>query len=174
MQTDPAFVTDIPGLAARLPIPVEPETDRPLVILGVAASDPHVVANHLIAMHLRENGFEVVNLGACTPSLAFMEAWQRHPSALAILIGSLNGHAVEDLADLTLLKRDFQVRCPVIVGGNLSVGAIKDGGEHARLIAVGVDAVLTDADDILPFLNELIAARDAATISAEPLRSITP
>lgn len=118
MQTDTAVIRDMPGLAARLPMPAPPGADRPLVILGVAASDPHVVANHLIAMHLRENGFEVVNLGACTPALAFMEAWQRHPSALAILIGSLNGHAVEDLADLALLKRDFQVRCPIIVGGN--------------------------------------------------------
>ena len=174
MQTDTAVITDIPCLAARLPMPAPPGADRPLVILGVAASDPHVVANHLIAMHLRENGFEVVNLGACTPALAFMEAWQRHPSALAILIGSLNGHAVEDLADLAMLKRDFQVRCPIIAGGNLSVGAVKDGEEHARLIAIGVDAVLTDADDILPFLQELIAARDAVTSPAEPLRIIAP
>jgi methylaspartate mutase sigma subunit len=159
-------------LAARMAdrhpelVPAFPVGERPVVILGVAASDPHVVANHLIAMHLRDSGFDVINLGACTPVEEFVEAWQRHPGALAILIGSLNGHAAEDLAGLGDLKRDYQVRCPVIVGGNLSVGANKTGDEAARLLADGVDAVLTDADQIVPRLDALLAARDAAVIHA--------
>lgn len=174
MHLENAASPDVAALAACLPMPPRAESERPVVILGVAASDPHVVANHLIAMHLRDNGFEVVNLGACTPLLEFMEAWQRHPSALAILIGSLNGHAAEDLAGLAELRRDFQVRCPVVVGGNLSVGAVKDGGETARLLADGVDAVLSDADDILPFLRALIATRDE-TLPSDPLaRSPAP
>lgn len=174
MQLENPALPNVAALAARLPMPPRAEVERPLVILGVAASDPHVVANHLIAMHLRDNGFEVVNLGACTPVPEFMEAWQRHPSALAILIGSLNGHAAEDLAGLADFKREFQVRCPVAVGGNLSVGAVKSGEERARLLADGVDAVLTDADDILPFLRALIAARDESLLSDTPSRSRAP
>ena len=71
-----------------------------VVILGVAASDAHAVANQLIAMMLRQQGFVVVNLGVCTPLEEFAEATRAHPQAEAVLIGSLNGHAYEDLKDL--------------------------------------------------------------------------
>ncbi|MEZ5647933.1 MAG: cobalamin-dependent protein [Alphaproteobacteria bacterium] len=127
----------------------------PKIILGVAASDAHVVANHLIAMYLRDHGFEVINLGACTPLSEFMQMWQRHPDASAIIIGSLNGHAAEDLEDLPEFKQNYQVRCPIIVGGNLSVGALKTGVETARLLENGVDAVISNVDELLPYLRTL-------------------
>lgn len=53
-------------------------SERRLVILGVAASDSHAVANHLIAHALRGLGFEVENLGTCTPVEEFAEACERH------------------------------------------------------------------------------------------------
>ena len=59
-----------------------------LLILGVAASDSHAVANILIARYLRGLGFEVVNLGPCTPVAEFARACRDHPAAEAVLIGS--------------------------------------------------------------------------------------
>src|SRR5690349_17753178 len=106
------------------------------VILGVAASDSHVVANHLIAYMLRQKGLQVVNLGACTTVSEFSQAAQENPDAIAMLIGSLNGHAFEDLRDLNEAKTLGQIHCPVILGGNLSVGCEKrasDLGEFKKL-----------------------------------------
>ena len=62
-----------------------------MIILGVAESDAHAVANHLIAMHLREHGFDVLNLGVCTPLADFAAAHLAHPETNAVVIGSLNG-----------------------------------------------------------------------------------
>jgi methylaspartate mutase sigma subunit len=129
------------------------------VILGVAASDAHVVANQLIAFQLRYLGYHVVNLGACTPVSQFVACATEHPDALAIVIGSVNGHAVEDLTPLRTAKAAGLVPCPVIAGGNLSVGSSKTGREAAALHRLGVDHVLTEISELIALLGELRAAR---------------
>lgn len=140
-----------------------PVQTRETVILGVAASDAHVVANHLIAFQLRHLGYHVVNLGACTPVSEFIECAAAHPGALAIVIGSLNGHAVEDLTPLRAAKDQKLLPCPVIVGGNLSVGSMKTGKESDALRALGVDHVLADINELIRLLGDL---RQAANIAA--------
>ncbi|MFD0560959.1 cobalamin-dependent protein [Kitasatospora saccharophila] len=140
-----------------------PEREGRLVILGVAASDSHAVANHLIAHGLRADGFTVVNLGTCTPVAEFADACARHPQAEAVLIGSLNGQIHEDLHDLAEAKRSGRIPCPVLVGGNLSVGSAKDAASTERLYALGVDQVLSAAADLVPVLDALHAGADGAT-----------
>jgi methylaspartate mutase sigma subunit len=134
---------------------------RRLVILGVSASDSHAVANHFIAYQLRELGFTVVNLGTCTPVAEFAAACQENPDAEAVLIGSLNGHIHEDLRDLPEARAAGLIPCPVIVGGNLSVGNTNDAAARARLYALGVNRILTDPADIPAVLDQLRAARTA-------------
>jgi methylaspartate mutase sigma subunit len=135
------------------------------VILGVAASDAHAVANQLIAMTLRQRGFIVINLGVCTPLAEFAAAYLANPSAEAVIVASLNGHAYEDLRGLNELKRTGQIGCPVIVGGNLSVGSHKSDSHIARLFDIGVDYVLSDPNE-LPGLLDRIAAERAGADSA--------
>ncbi|GAA5028095.1 cobalamin-dependent protein [Streptomyces siamensis] len=125
------------------------------VILGVAASDSHVVANHLIAHALRARGFHVVNLGTCTPVAEFAEAHAEHPEAEAVIIGSLNGHAHEDLRELPDARARGQLGCPVILGGNLSVGSRKDSSDLERLRQLGVDVILSDPELLPATLDEL-------------------
>jgi methylaspartate mutase sigma subunit len=129
--------------------------EQRLVIIGVAASDAHAVANRLITMHLEQAGFLVVNLGTCTPLTEFAAALRRHPDALAILIGSLNGHAHADLSDLPRLRAEGELWCPVVVGGNLSVGSTKTGDAERRLARLGVDHVLHDVVGLIPLLDSL-------------------
>ncbi|HEY5833870.1 cobalamin-dependent protein [Streptomyces sp.] len=143
-----------------------------LVVLGVAASDVHVVANKLIEMHLRANGLTVVNLGVCTPLREFAAAVRANPQAEAVIIGSLNGHAYEDLQELPALRASGRLTCPVVLGGNLSVGSGKAHDEAAPFYALGVDRVLRDAAELLPALDGLRAEREAATAADRSLRSL--
>ncbi|MGO4754706.1 cobalamin-dependent protein [Streptomyces sp. 2MCAF27] len=138
-------------------------TDRSrLVIIGVAASDAHAVANRLIDVQLRMHGFDVINLGVCTPLSEFAQAHTAHPHAEAVIIGSLNGHVCEDLRDLPRLRAAGLLNCPVIVGGNLSVGSHKDEqDEERRLRGLGVDHVLSDATR-LPLLLDLLVGATVA------------
>jgi methylaspartate mutase sigma subunit len=129
-----------------------------LVILGVAASDAHAVANQLIAAHLRDHGYDVVNLGVCTPLAEFAAACDRHPDAVAVIIGSLNGHVRQDLTGLAELRATGRIRPPVVVGGNLSVGSHKDPLMRQRVLGLGADHVLDDVTELLPLLDTLCRA----------------
>lgn len=137
------------------PGPRDPADETRVVIIGVAASDSHAVANQLIAYGLRELGFTVVNLGTCTSVSEFAEACARHPAAEAVLVGSLNGQVHEDLADLPAARKSGAIPVPVIVGGNLSVGSHKDDSAHGRLYALGVDRILASPDELPGVLDEL-------------------
>ncbi|MFB6421492.1 cobalamin-dependent protein [Bradyrhizobium tunisiense] len=133
----------------------EQTSNNRLIILGVAESDAHVVANKLIEYELRLVGYNVLNLGACTPIDEFIGAFKANPNANAIIIGSLNGHAYEDLKELEEAKRDLLITCPVIVGGNL--GVTRDQATRTRqiLLSLGVDYVLDDASELLSVLSNL-------------------
>ncbi|HEY0165699.1 MAG TPA: cobalamin-dependent protein [Jatrophihabitans sp.] len=137
-----------------------------LVILGVAESDAHAVANQLIAHHLRASGFTVMNLGVCTALADFAAACGRHPEAEAVLIGSLNGHAMQDLEGLLDLKLSGAISCPVIVGGNLSVGSHKGPDLRDRLLRQGVDHIADDISELLPLLDTLQAGTPVRVRSA--------
>ncbi|MYU24723.1 cobalamin-dependent protein [Streptomyces sp. SID8352] len=132
-----------------------------LVVLGVAESDAHAVANQLIAMQLRDHGFTVVNLGVCTPLSEFADALDRHPRAEAVLIGTLNGHAHQDLRTLPALRAAGRLNRPVVVGGNISVGSRKDGAAERRLYDLGVDHLLRDAGELVLLLDRLHATMAA-------------
>jgi methylaspartate mutase sigma subunit len=143
------------------------------VILGVAASDAHAVSNQLIAMMLRLRGFVVINLGVCTPLAEFAAAYRANPTAEAVIVASLNGHAYEDLRGLDEFKRSGQIGCPVIVGGNLSVGSHKADNDTARLFEIGVDHVLSDPAE-LPALLDRIAGRPAGAAAVSAVATSTP
>jgi len=132
------------------------------VILGVAASDAHAVANHLIAHLLRTQGYRVINLGTCTPVSEFAATAAEHPEALAVIIGSLNGHVHEDLRDLRAAKDAGLITCPVIVGGNLSVGSRKDSADVVRLYGLGVDYVPASVTALPALLVQIEARRQAS------------
>lgn len=129
------------------------------VILGVTTSDAHVVANKLLALMLEQKGFEVINLGACTPVEEFSKASKDNPDTLAILIGSLNGHAYEDLKPLKEAKETRAITCPVFLGGNLSVGSQKKSGDLSRFLSIGIDKVLSSFEEIIPTLEGLAFAK---------------
>lgn len=152
----------------------DPDTCRvsaaPTVILGVAVSDAHAVANKLIDFMLSDAGFRVINLGPCTPVADFVACFAEHTSAVAVAIGSLNGHAVHDLAPLREAKNNGLLTCPVIVGGNLCVGGTGRDVAAAALRELGVDYVLDDANELIALLSRLAAEHPlaAAYPAAEP------
>jgi len=96
-----------------------------------------------------------------------VDAVQDHPEAIAVIIGSLNGHAHEDLRDLRAAKEMGLITCPVIVGGNISVGSHKTSEAVDRLHDLRVDYVLKHPSELPPLLAEIaarLADRDGAGV----------
>ena len=127
----------------------------------ILASDAHVVGNVLAERYLTSVGYEVVNLGAQTQLDEIVDALHVHPDALAVAIGSINGHLLADLRGLGPLRRNGLIPCPVLVGGNLGVGARRDRtAERRAILAAGVDSIVDSIEDLPGVLRTLALKRE--------------
>lgn len=154
------------NISATQGFATEPSPGDRVIILGVAESDAHVVANKLIEYELSLSGFRVINLGACTPVQEFVDAFQSNPYADAMVIGSLNGHAYEDLKSIRDAKEHLLIGCPIIVGGNLGVTRDQAAKVKEELLLLGVDYVLDDAA-ALPLLLHQLPRRNTVVAPSE-------
>lgn len=133
------------------------------IIIAMTESDAHVVANKLLQVFLEELGYKTINLGACTPMIDVSEtAHLRQPQA--IVIGSQNGHALEDLSSLASLKAQHGITCPVLLGGNLSVGAHKADDLEQNFKNAGVDYICKDFEELAVMLEEIVSINDESEV----------
>lgn len=84
-----------------------------------------------------------------------MNAFQSHPDADAMVIGSLNGHAYQDLKALRDAKNNLLISCSIKIGGNLGVTRDQAAKTREKLLALGVDYVLEDVAESLLLLHQL-------------------
>ena len=118
------------------------------ILIGMTESDCHTVAIYLFELFLIEQGYDVVNLGACV-SLERMYEMAEKLDVGAIVFGAQNGHAYDDLWNLEWFKKRSAVSCPVFLGGNITVGASKDCDVGAAFRSLGVDHVILSFEDFL-------------------------
>lgn len=122
------------------------------ILVCMTESDAHVVAIKLLEIFLREKGWEVNNLGVCTPLQECMQV-AASTDPLAIVIGTQNGHALTDLAHLRDVLEQYQVDAPVLVGGNLSLGARQSIDVEAELIRLGVTRTMASFEMLDDYLR---------------------
>jgi methylaspartate mutase sigma subunit len=124
------------------------------VIVATPESDCHVVALTLLEYFLSEHGYEVHNLGVCTPSLEIAQA-AADLGARAVILSAQNGHAWKDLGGLSgqMTALGITDTPSVFIGGNLSVGANKDPLATRQVFAsIGI-TVLDSFEDVLEVLG---------------------
>ncbi|MFC3385711.1 cobalamin B12-binding domain-containing protein [Couchioplanes azureus] len=142
----------------------------PVAVLSSIPSDSHTWNLVFLHLLLEESGFEVVNLGACTPlSLVVGECVERRPDVL--VVSTVNGHGnIEGAELIRQVRADARLAgLPAVIGGKLGVHGAGNDRYAPRLREAGYDAVLI-ADDAVAglrtFLNQLRtlapASRDAA------------
>jgi len=114
---------------------------RPAVVTGSVGVDAHVIGTKIISKVLRENGFNVVALGAQNSPEEFIEAAQETDAA-AIIITSLYGMAELDL-------QGFREKCVeagigdtlLYIGGNLGIGRHDFKDDELKFKRLGFDRV---------------------------------
>ena len=134
------------------------------LVTGVIGADTHIVGNRILSMALEEAGFEVIALGALTPSEDFVKA-AIETAADAIMVSSLYGQGELDCRGF----RDICIEAGledilIYVGGNLVVGKQDWPDVERRFIEMGFDRAFppnTRTDDVVEKLNADFAARAA-------------
>jgi methylaspartate mutase sigma subunit len=92
------------------------------IVMGVIGHDIHVVSNRIIAIALREYGYEVCNLGVDNSAENFLDAAIEF-EADAVVVSSLNGEAEHWCNNFgPLFKNADKEHVYRYLGGNLIVG----------------------------------------------------
>jgi methylaspartate mutase S subunit len=130
-------------------------TKEPTIITGTVGQDSHVIGSKILSRVLREEGFNVVELGGLTPPEEFIKAAQE-TAADAILISSLYGMAELDLAG-------FKDKCVeaglgdvlLYLGGNLAVGRHNFKEDERKFKSMGFDRVYPPEVDLKVAVSDL-------------------
>jgi methylaspartate mutase sigma subunit len=144
---------------ARGAAPGSPTSSRRAVIATVP-SDSHMWNLVYIELVLQESGWDVNNLGACTPAELVVETClAERPDML--VVSSVNGHG-----HIGGRKLIAQVRArpeldylPVVIGGKLGTLGANNSGFAEPLLAAGYSAVFTEGDGLTGFTRFIEAPR---------------
>ncbi len=128
----------------------------PTIVTGTVGVDAHVIGTKIISRALREDGFNVVALGAQTPAEEFIKAAQE-TDADAMIITSLYGMAEIDLQGF----RDKCVEAGIgdillFIGGILGVGTRVFEEDEATFKKIGFDRVYPPESDVKKSILDLV------------------
>ena len=121
---------------------------QPTIVTGTVGMDAHVIGTKILSRVLRDEGFNVVELGILTPPEEFIKAAQE-TDADAMLISSLYGMAEFDL-------KGFREKCEeagigdilLYLGGILGVGRHDFAEDEKKFKAMGFDRVYPPEVDL--------------------------
>lgn len=127
------------------------------LVMGVIGSDAHAIGNQILAYALKDNGYNVVNLGSFITQEEFINA-VIESSAKVILISSLYGHADIDCQGFKnkLIEVGLD-KVLLYIGGMLTVGESnwKDVEQRFRKLGFNrVAAPRTTPTQVIQWLEE--------------------
>ncbi len=133
---------------------------RGKIVLATVKGDVHDIGKNLVEIILKNNGYDVINLGIKVPPEDLIEAWRKHrPDAIG-----LSGLLVKSAQQMVITASDLRaagVTIPLLVGG----AALSDKFTRGKIAPAYENAVCyaKDAMTGLRLMNQLAdgAARDA-------------
>ncbi len=119
------------------------------VLLGTVEGDLHDVGKNLVALMLRSEGIEVIDLGVDVSERTFLKAIREHPEISIVCLSSLLSTSVPELVRVVkTLKRIPKRKYKIMVGG----GAVTE--EIAK--EAGADAYTANAIDCAVLAKEFL------------------
>ncbi|MYY01067.1 cobalamin-dependent protein [Streptomyces sp. ATexAB-D23] len=137
---------------------------RGTAIVTTVASDSHTWNLVFLQLLIEELGYEVINLGPCTPDLVVVDACREAAPDL-VVVSSVNGHGHQGgLRVIKALRACGELAStPVVIGGKLGVGGQQSEAAIGALLSAGFDAVFDDASTTaLEFIHFVGALPTAA------------
>jgi methylaspartate mutase sigma subunit len=127
------------------------------LVTGVIGEDVHIVGIRILEHALRNEGYDIVSLGAQTPADDFIKAAQE-TAADAILVSSLSGHA-------NVLVKGFRDKCneaglkgiKLYLGGQLIIGEMEWPDIEKLYKGMGFDRVYSADVEVEQVIADLEA-----------------
>lgn len=139
---------------------------RKRAVIATVPSDSHMWNMVYIELLLKEHGWDVINLGACTPpDLVVETCLAERPDML--VISSVNGHghiggrkiigAIRSQSELDYL--------PAVIGGKLGTLGANNKVFAEPLVEAGYSAVFLENDGVAPFTQFIEAPKRAELVA---------
>jgi MerR family transcriptional regulator, light-induced transcriptional regulator len=131
---------------------------RGLVVVGSPAGEFHALAGAMLSDLIRGGGYEVADIGVDLPAMAFAESCP--PEALAVCISITNPAVLSAGVSTVAAIRIAYPKLLIVLGGQAT------SAHPAAAAAVGADAVVSSADELLDLLDSLpaVGVRDEALV----------
>lgn len=128
------------------------------VLLTSITSDSHTWNLIFMQLLLEENGYEVINIGSCTPIEDLIHAAHNHKPDL-LVISTVNGHGYKEGIEFIneIKKYDMLNNMRSVIGGKLDTDNGSNVSIKENLLKSGFDRVFNDDNSIAEFLKYINA-----------------
>ncbi len=93
---------------------------KPKALLTTIPSDSHVWNLIFMELLLKEQGYEVINLGICVSYNLTVTSYNHYKPDI-VVVSTVNGHGfIEGITLIKSIKQNGLFKCPVYIGGKLS------------------------------------------------------
>ncbi|MFP6626676.1 MAG: methionine synthase [Deltaproteobacteria bacterium] len=121
----------------------EDSSGRGRILLATVKGDVHDIGKNLVEIILKNNGYEIINLGIKVPPEVLIAAWEKHrPDAIG-----LSGLLVKSAQQMVVTAKDLAshgIDCPILVGGaalSRRFTRLRIAPEYPGLVAYASDAM---------------------------------
>lgn len=118
------------------------EKEMPVIVIATVAGDIHDIGKNLVALMLRNHGFQVIDLGKDVAKETIIEAAKEHHAAI-IALSALMTTTMQEMRHVVTYAREQGVDAQVIIGGAVitqdyadeigAQGYSKDAADAVRL-----------------------------------------
>lgn len=139
----------------------------PVAVVTTITSDAHTWNLVYLQLVLEECGWQVINLGPCTPVGLVVESLAESDVDL-LLVSTVNGHGLLEAPSLldAVLQVPERVRPPVVLGGKLGTHGEVNDEEVRRLRDRGFAEVFVGETAVEAFRSYLSSLSVSSTASA--------
>jgi len=125
------------------------------IVIGVIGADVHAVGNRIIEFVLKNEGYNVVNIGVLSSQEDFIHA-AIETKADMILVSSLYGHGEIDCRGMREKCVEAGIgKIPMFVGGNIVVGKQNFDEVHERFLKMGFNNAYPPGTPIEKTLDDI-------------------
>jgi 5-methyltetrahydrofolate--homocysteine methyltransferase len=143
--------------------------NKGIIVMATVKGDVHDIGKNIVAVVLRCNRFEVIDLGVMVPSHVILDAAIEH-DAIAVGLSGLITPSLSEMVDVAAEMRRRKMSLPLLIGG-ATTSAIHTAVKIAPQAST-VAAYVTDASRAVGVLASLTnpATRDAAAVELRELQ----
>ncbi|MBO5055282.1 MAG: homocysteine S-methyltransferase family protein [Lachnospiraceae bacterium] len=127
------------------------QKEMPVVVIATVAGDIHDIGKNLVAMMLKNYGFQVIDLGKDVPRETIIEAAREHHAAI-IALSALMTTTMQEMKRVIDYAKEQKIDAKIMIGGAVITQEYAD--------EIGADAYSKDAAEAVRTAKRLLGMED--------------